>query len=159
MSSSTLVAEPGTQEIVMTRVFDAPRDLVFRTMLDPQLIPKWWGPRRLATVVETMDVRPGGKWRYLQKDEAGNEFAFNGEYREVSPPDRVVSTFEFEGVPGHIAVDNVTLEEHDGQTTLTIRTVFASVEDRDGMLNSGMEGGATESHDRLAELLAEISGK
>ena len=147
------VTTPSDREIVLTRVFDAPRDLVFRAYTDPKAIPQWWGPRNLTTRVDKMDVRPGGAWRFVQRDADGNEFAFNGVYREITPPERVVSTFEFEGMPGHIAVETMTLEEHDGRTTLTTTSVFASVEDRDGMLQSGMESGAAETMDRLAELV------
>ncbi|MGH2534644.1 MAG: SRPBCC family protein [Thermomicrobiales bacterium] len=148
------ISTPSDREIVFTRVFDAPRDLVYQAYTDPDLIPKWWGPRGSTTIVDTMDVRPGGKWRYIQREADGAEYAFNGEYREVVPPERLVYTFEFEMMPGHIAVDTITLEEADGKTTLTNTSHYDSVEDRDGMLSSGMEAGAAESMDRLAELLA-----
>ncbi len=150
---TTIIAEPGKPEILATRVFDAPRELVFKVSMDPKLIPQWWGPRYLTTIVEKMDVRPGGKWRFIQRDPAGNEYAFNGEYREVTPPERVVQTFEFEGMPGHISVETAEYEEYDGKTRLNERVVFESVEDRDGMLASGGESGWIESHDRLEELL------
>ena len=156
-SSGLTVATPSDREIVMTRVFDAPRELVFRAYTDPEAIPLWWGPRRLTTTVVEMDVRPGGAWRFVQRDADGNEYGFHGVYREIVPPERVVSTFEFEGMPGHVAVDTVTLEEHDGKTTLTTRSLFDTVEDRDGVLQSGMESGAAESMDRLAELLATMA--
>ena len=152
--ATTLVAEPGRQEIVLRRVLDAPRELVFKTMTDPSLIPNWWGPNGLTTVVEKMDVRPGGAWRFVQRDPDGNEFAFNGVYHQVLPPERLVYTFEFEGVPGHVLLETVTFEELDGKTRLTDRSVFQTVEDRDAMVQSGMESGAKETMDRLAELLA-----
>jgi uncharacterized protein YndB with AHSA1/START domain len=101
-----------------------------------------------------MDVRPGGAWRFVQRDPDGNEFAFNGVYHEVLPPERLVYTFEFEGVPGHVLLETVTFEELDGKTRLTDRSVFQTVEDRDAMVQSGMESGAKEAMDRLAELLA-----
>jgi uncharacterized protein YndB with AHSA1/START domain len=143
-------------EIEMTRVFDAPRELVFKAYTDPELIPKWWGQRSAVTIVDVMDVRPGGKWRYIQRSPEGEEYAFRGEYREVSPPDRLVSTFEFEGMPGHVSVDDLTLVEENGRTTMIVKGIFASKDDRDGMLASGMEAGAAELYDRLAELLAEL---
>jgi uncharacterized protein YndB with AHSA1/START domain len=149
---------PSDREIVMTRVFDAPRELVFKVCTDPTLIPQWWGPRILTTTVDKMDVRPGGVWRFVQRDPGGNEFAFNGEYREIVPPARIVQTFEFEAMPGHVVLETVTFEDHDGKTKLTVTSLFQNVEDRDGMLQSGMEAGATESHDRLAELLAKVQG-
>jgi uncharacterized protein YndB with AHSA1/START domain len=140
MSKATLTADPAKQDIVMTRVFDAPRELVFKTYTDPAHIPHWWGPKNLSTTVERMDVKPGGGWRFVQRDGDGNEYAFHGVYHEVVAPERLVFTFEFEGMPGHVMLATVTF-------------VFQTIEDRDGMLASGMEQGATESMDRLAELL------
>jgi uncharacterized protein YndB with AHSA1/START domain len=145
-------------EVMLTRIFDAPPELVFKAHTDPDLIPRWWGLRGNTTVVEKMDVRPGGTWRFIQLDAEGDEFAFNGEYREVVPSQRLVNTFEFEGVPGHIILDTVVFEElPDGMTKLTATSLFETVEDRDGMLNSGMEDGSNESWDRLAELLTGLS--
>ena len=144
---------PSDREIVMTREFDAPRELVFEAYTNPEHIPQWWGPRVLTTTVHKMDVRPGGVWRFVQRDPNGNEYAFHGEFREIVPPERIVYTFEFEGMPGHVLIETVTFEEHEGKTKLTARALFQTVKDRDGMLNSGMEHGAAESMDRLAELL------
>jgi uncharacterized protein YndB with AHSA1/START domain len=142
-------------EIVMSRVFNAPRELVFRAYTDPALIVQWWGPRNVTTVVDKMDVKAGGLWRYIQRDEKGNEYGFKGEYREVTPPERLVNTFEFEPMPGHIVVDTAVFEAlPGGKTRVTVTSQFASKEDRDGMMNSGMEQGATESWDRLSELVA-----
>ena len=154
MPKTNLIAEPRKQEIVVTRVFDAPRARVFKTMTDPALIPDWWGPKYLTTTVEQMDVRPGGVWRFVQRDADGNTYAFHGVYHEVVPPERLVYTFEFEGTPGHVLLETVTFEEQNGQTKVTDQSVFQSVKDRDGMLQSGMEQGAAESEDRLAALLA-----
>ena len=153
-SATLTVTTPSDREIVMTRVFDAPRALVFKACTDPDAIPRWWGWRTSTTTVDKMDVRPGGAWRFVQRDAEGNEYAFHGVFREIMPPERVVWTFEFEGMPGHVSVDTMTLEERDGRTTLTSTSLFESAEDRDGMLNSGMEAGAAETYDRLAELLA-----
>ncbi len=144
---------PTDREIVMERVFDAPRARVFQAYTDPKLIPLWWGPGRFTTTVDKMDVRPGGVWRYVSRGSDGTEYAFNGVYREIKRPERLVSTFEFEGMPGHIVVDTATFEERGGKTKVTVTSRFESVEDRDGMLKSGMEDGAAESWDRLAELL------
>lgn len=151
---SITVTLPSDREVVITRVFDAPRDLVFKAFTDPKLIPHWWGPRKYKTTVDKMDVRPGGAWRFVHRDEESNEHGFRGVYREIIPPERLVYTFEWEGLPGHILVETVTLEERDGKTTVTDHALFDTVEDRDGMLKSGMESGATESMDRLEELLA-----
>ena len=146
---------PSDREILMTRVFDAPRELVWGVMSNPAQIPNWWGPARYTTTVATMDLRPGGSWRFVHAGPDG-EFGFHGEYREIVPPERLVYTFEFEGMPGHVLVDTITLEDLDGKTRVTARSTFDTVEDRDGMLNSGMETGAAESYDRLAAILATL---
>jgi uncharacterized protein YndB with AHSA1/START domain len=153
MTKINLIAEPGKQQIVITRIFDAPRQLVYKAMTDPELIPQWWGPKRLTTTIDKMELRPGGLWRYVQHDPAGNEYAFHGVYHEIMPHERLVYTFEFEGMPGHVTLETEAFEDHDGQTKWTDQVVFQSVEDRDGMLSSGMEAGSSESMDRLAELL------
>jgi uncharacterized protein YndB with AHSA1/START domain len=150
----TLVTvEPGKQEIIITRVFDAPRALVFKAYTDPAAVPEWWGPRYLTTTVDKMEVRPGGLWRFCQRDAQGNEFDFHGVYHSVESPVRLVSTFEFEGAPGHVSLETLSLEEQDGKTALKSIAVFQSVEDRDAMVGSGMEGGVIETYDRFEELL------
>jgi uncharacterized protein YndB with AHSA1/START domain len=156
MTGKTIITTPTDREIVITRIFDAPRELVFRVSMDPTLIPRWWGPARIGITVEKMDVRPGGTYRFVQHGPDGSEVGFHGEYREVVLPERVVQTFEFEGMPGHVALETSTFEDAGGRTKLTITELFESVEDRDGMLQSGMEEGLTETHDRLAALLAEL---
>jgi len=115
------------------------------------------GPRRFTLTVCEMAFRPGGAYRFVQRDTDGNEFAFRGEYREIVPPERIVHTFEFEGMPGHVSVETLALVEQDGKTTLTATSVFDSVEDRDGTLQSGMEAGARETWDRLAEHLGAMA--
>jgi uncharacterized protein YndB with AHSA1/START domain len=152
-SNATTFSTPSDREIVMTRVFDAPRELVFKAYTDPQAIEQWWGPRAYTTIVDKLDVRPGGKWRFINRNSEGVEFAFNGEYREVVPPERLVCTFEFEGMPGHVMIATAIFDDLDGKTMLTSTSLFSSVEDRDGMLESGMESGARDSWDRLAEYL------
>jgi len=155
MSNATLIDSlvPGSQEIVLSRTFDAPKALVFRALTDPESIPKWWGPRRYETAVDVMEPRFGGRWRFVHHDATGRFHAFHGVYHAVEAPDRIVYTFEYEGVPGHVLLATQTLEEVDGRTTLTETSVFQSVADRDGMVAAGMESGATESMDRLGELL------
>jgi uncharacterized protein YndB with AHSA1/START domain len=152
-----LTAEPGKQELVITRIFDAPRDLVFKAYTDPELVPRWWGPRSYTTTVDTMDVRPGGTWRYLQRDAGGEEYGFHGVYHDVTPPERLIYTFEFEPMPGHVALETVTLEDLNGRTKVTDRVVYQTVEDRDGTLQSGMEEGMNETMDRFADLLKDLS--
>ncbi len=154
-----ITAEPGKQEIVITREFDAPRELVFKACTDPQLIPQWWGPRYLSTEVDTMDLRPGGLWRFINRDAEGNEYAFHGVYHEVLAPERIIDTFEFEGFPetGHVTLETMTLEAlPGGRTRFTTQSVFQSVSDRDAMLQGGMESGVHDTYDRLAELLKKM---
>jgi uncharacterized protein YndB with AHSA1/START domain len=103
-----------------------------------------------------MDARPGGQWRFVQRDTAGHEYAFHGVYHEVRSPERIVDTFEFEGTPGHVSLETCLLEETGGRTKMTGRSVYQSVEDRDTMLEAGMEEGVLETMDRLAELLAKV---
>jgi uncharacterized protein YndB with AHSA1/START domain len=153
MAKLNLVAEPGMHALSMTRDFNAPRALVFKAMTDPTLIPRWWGPKGYTTAVDKMEVCMGGIWRYVQRDADGNEFAFRGVYHQVMPPERLVYTFEWEGLPGHILLETVTLEERGGKTTVTDSSVFQSVEDRDGMIQQGMEDGANDSWDLLEALL------
>jgi len=144
-------------EIQIAREFDAPRELVFKAMTDPALLSRWWGPRKYRTVVDELDARPGGKWRMRNIGADGDEHAFRGEFREVVPPERVVWTFEYVPLPGHISVETMTLAERDGRTLLTVRNQFSSKEDLEGMINSGMESGARESYERLDEVLAELN--
>ena len=155
-ATTDVVAEPGRQDVVITRVFDAPRELVYRVFTDPEQVPDWWGPAGDRMVVDEMDVRPGGRWRYVETDGDGNEYGFHGIYHQVTPPERLVYTFEFEGMPGHVMMETITFEDlGDGRTKLIDVGVFQTVEDRDGMVASGMESGARESMDRLAALLAQ----
>ena len=155
-NGTRIIAERGKQEVIITRVFDVPRNLVFRANTDRDLIPQWWGPKRFTTTIDKMDVKPGGQWRFVQRDAAGNEYAFHGVYHEVRSPERIVDTFEFEGMPGHVSLETCTLEEIGGKTKMTGRSVYQTVEDRDGMLKSGMEEGVFETMDRLAELLTKL---
>jgi|SRR5947209_11323515 len=150
--SKLKVTTPSDREIVLMREFDAPRALVFEAITDPKAVPNWWGPRRFTTIVDQMDPRAGGAWRYICRDETG-EYAWHGTYREVSPPSRLVYTFEFEGAPGYVSLETISLEEHEGKTISTNRVLFDTREARDAMLATGMTTGAAETLDRLAELL------
>jgi uncharacterized protein YndB with AHSA1/START domain len=147
------VTTPGEREIHIVREFDAPRDRVFATFTDPKLISEWWGPRRTTTIVDQMDVRPGGAWRFVIRNADGSETAFRGTYREVTPPERVVQTFEWEGMPGHVSVETATFEDLGDRTRVTTHSLFHTGEERDGMIAAGMEGGLNESYSRLDELL------
>ena len=151
-SGAVTVTTPSDQEIVMSRVFDAPRERVFEAHSKCEYIKRWWG--RGNPLDCEIDFRPGGTWRFVEHAPDGNDYGFHGEYREIVAPERIVQTFEYEGMPGHVAVETLVLTEVDGNTTLTSTTRFDTKEDRDGMLGSGMEEGTNESYNQLDELLA-----
>ena len=156
-NTTKITAEPGKQEILITREFDAKRELVFQAFTDADLFAQWLGPRRLKTTFERFEPRAGGSWRFVHEDQSGNKYAFHGVYHEVSAPERIIGTFEFDGIPekGHVTLETTRFEALPGdRTRLTTRSVFQSVEDRDGALRSGMDRGIIESYERLDELLA-----
>jgi uncharacterized protein YndB with AHSA1/START domain len=155
-SPTKITAEPGKLEIIIEREFDGPRELVFKAFTDPKLYAQWLGPRGFATKLEMFEPRSGGSWRYIQKDQNGNEYAFHGVNHEVTEPERIIGTFEFEGLPekGHVILQTARFVAMPGnRTKLTSQSIFQSVADRDGMLQSGMEMGVNDSYDRLDELL------
>lgn len=152
-SGKLTVTTPSDTEIQMTRVFDAPRDLVFEAHSSAEHMKNWWGPRKYETISAEVDFRPGGKWRIVHRGPDGEEYGFHGEYREIVRPERIVWTFEFEGAPGQVAVETLTLEERDGKTTLTALSEAGTKEARDAVLESGMTEGAAETFDRLDEYL------
>jgi len=154
MAKTTITAEPGVPTVVVTREFDAPPDLLFRAHVDPDLLVRWLGPRRLTMAIDHLEVRHGGTWRYTHRDAEGNEYGFHGVYHGTPSVDGITQTFEFEGMPGHVSLEKATFEERDGRTLLRQVAVYQSVEDRDGMIASGMEAGVRDSMDRLNELVA-----
>ncbi|MFI5954658.1 SRPBCC family protein [Cryptosporangium sp. NPDC051539] len=156
MSDTVITAEPGTAQVVITREFDAPRDLVFRCYTDPDLIARWMGPRELTTKITEYDVRDGGRWSYVSADADGNEYGFRGVFHGTPTPDLTIQTFEFLGLPGHVALEALTMTEENGRTLVRTLSSFQSVEDRDGMVESGMEVGVRDSDARMEELLAEL---
>ncbi len=140
---------PSDTQILITREFAAPMRLVWRAWTEPELIKRWWaGERGEVTHVE-VDLRVGGRWRYVMTADGGGEVGFHGEYRELVAPERMVSTEVYEGVPGAESVNTLTLTEHDGRTTLTVLVQHPSRENRDGHIALGMEGGLQESLDAL----------
>jgi len=153
-----VTAEPGKQEVFITREFDAPRELVFKAHTDPKLYAQWLGPRGYEMILETFEPHSGGRDRYIHKDQNGNEFGFHGVFHEISE-ELMIQTFEFEGLPesGHVTLDTMRLEKLPGdRTRVTIQSLFQSVSDRDGMVQSGMEHGMREGYERLDELLEKI---
>jgi uncharacterized protein YndB with AHSA1/START domain len=156
-AAKAIVTTPGEREIHVEREFDAPRDRVYAVYTDPKLIPEWWGPRGTTAVVEQMDVQPGGGWRFVIHNSDGSETAFRGTYREVTPPERIVQTFEWEGMPGHVSVETATFEDLGDRTKVTTTSLFHTTEERDGMIGSGMESGLQETYERLDAVLAQLA--
>jgi len=151
--SKSKVTKQGDREIRVERVFDAPRERVWSAMTESKLIAQWWG-RGHKLVVESNDVKPGGKWRFVEHAPEG-AFGFEGRFREVKAPERLVLTFGWDGMPGHEIVNSMALEDlGNGRTRLVDMMVFESRKDRDGMLESGMETGMEESYAALDRLLA-----
>ncbi len=150
----TTLSLPSDREILMTRKFDAPREIVWETITDPLLIPQWFGFAADTTEVKTMDVRPGGKWRYITTTSGGEVVDFHGTYREVVAPEKLVYSFLFGDLPEGDGFVEITLVEKDGVTELRDRGVFGSKEERDAVIASGMETGARETYERLSELIA-----
>jgi uncharacterized protein YndB with AHSA1/START domain len=155
---SAVVTLPSDTEILITRAFDAPADLVFQAYTTPELVKRWWGFETSEWLVCEVDLRVGGTWRYVTREEGGFEVAFHGEYREIDAPHRLVSTEVYEGAPvpdpddaGTLNI--VTLDEADGVTTMTVLVQAPSQEVRDAIIESGMEGGMQVSYDRLEDLV------
>lgn len=159
VNDTKITAKQDKQELFIEREFDAPRELVFKAYTDPKLYVQWIGPRGLETTLEKFESKNNGSWRYIQRDKEGNEFAFHGVNHEVLAPERIIGTFEFEGLPesGHVILQTAKFDVlPDNRTKVTSQSVFQSVEDRDGMMHSDMEEGVNDSYDRLDELLEKM---
>jgi uncharacterized protein YndB with AHSA1/START domain len=155
-SRRATITKPSDREVRIERIFDAPRDRVWRAFTDPALVAQWWG-RGNKLDIERMDVKRGGHWRFVEHAPSGSH-GFEGRYREVTPPERIVQTFEWDGMPAYVAIETVTLEDlGDGRTKVVNVSLFHTTEERDGMLNSGMEGGLNESYAALDRVLADMS--
>lgn len=156
-NQTTITAEPGKQEVIITREFDAPRELVFKAFTDPKIIVKWLGPKDYTMTINKWESKNGGSWEYTHADKKGNKFSFHGVCHELTAPERIIQTFEFDGLPekGHVAMETARFESLPGNRTRVItQSVFQSVEDRDGMVQSGMEYGVRDSHERLDEIFS-----
>ncbi|MEP7255967.1 MAG: SRPBCC family protein [Ferruginibacter sp.] len=153
-----ITAEKDKQEVFITREFDYPRELVFKAHADPDLLIQWLGPDSRIIKIEKYDSRTGGSYRYFVCNQAGKPVAaFNGVIHEVTFPERIMQTFEFEGLPerGHVSLDTMLFEELPGnRTKLIIHSVFRSIEDKEGMMQSGVESGVNEGYVKLDNLLA-----
>jgi uncharacterized protein YndB with AHSA1/START domain len=157
LRTDTMAVYSDGTDLVFERTFDAPRELVWKAFTDPELIQRWWGPRGTTTTVAEMDVRPGGKWRYVSRAPDRDEVSFHGEYLEVDPPNRFKWTFLFavEGLGDQGGPETFIFEDVDGKTKVTSTGHFGSVEEIEAALATGMIAGAVESWDRLEAMLAE----
>jgi len=159
VQNETSITTPSDTEIRIEREFDAPRSLVWEAYTDPELLPEWLGPRELSMTIDEFDCRSGGSYRFTHSDAEGNTFVFFGELREVREPELIERTFAWEGMPGKQSVERAEFEELDGgRTRLVVTSTFDSKEDRDGMLQSGMDRGVNDSYERLDELFARRQG-
>lgn len=157
LNTGTLkVTTPSEREIVMTRVFNAPRHLVYDALTTPELLKRWFGPRGWSLDVCEVDLRVGGAWRFVLQGPNGEQMGMRGVYRELARPDRTVHTESFDDYPGESLV-TCDLVEHDGKTTLTGTVLYESQMIRDMVVTSGMEHGAAETYDKLAEFLASVN--
>ncbi|MET8466248.1 SRPBCC family protein [Micromonospora zamorensis] len=145
---------PSDREVTLTRSFDAPRELVYAAHTQAEHLKHWWGRGNPLDV--EIDFRVGGHYRCVEHAQDGNDYAFRGEYREIVVPERIVQTFEFEGMPGQVAVETLVFTEQDGRTTITSSTRFDTTAQRDGMIDSGMAQGAAESYAALDRYLAAL---
>lgn len=157
MSETKIQAPDGVPFIDVSRAFDAPRDLVFRAFTEPDLLVQWLGPGKYEMVIDEYDVRAGGRWRYIHRDADGNEYGFHGVFHGEPSPDGFVQTFEFEGAPGHVSLDQLVLEERDGGTVVHTHSVYQSLEDRNAMVESGMAEGMNDGFNRLDILLERLT--
>ena len=154
-----VVKKQGERQIHIEREFDAPRERVFEAFTDAEQIVQWWGPHDTTTVVDELDARTGGDYRFVHKNSDGSETAFRGAFREVTPPERIAWTFEWDGMPGYVSIDETEFEDlGDGRTRVTTISTFFYEAERDGMIEAGMESGLQDSYERLDELLAKDAG-
>jgi uncharacterized protein YndB with AHSA1/START domain len=155
-SGTATVTLPSDHEILITREFEAPRHLVYKAWTTPELVKRWWSGRRGEMTIAEIDLRVGGTWRYVMVADGGFEVAFHGEYREIVPDERLVSTEVYEGMPDGEALDILTLTEADGRTTLTLLVQHTSKEHRDAHIDSGMEVGMQEGMDLLEQVAVSL---
>ena len=156
-SGTAVVTLPTDTQILITREFNAPGHLVYKAYTTPELIKRWWSGDRGEVTLAEVDLRVGGRWRYVMKANGGFEVGFHGEYREIVPNERLVTTEIYEGMPEGEAVVTHTFSEKDGRTTLTILMLLPSQADRDAVINSGMEGGMQESMDHLEQVAVSLN--
>jgi uncharacterized protein YndB with AHSA1/START domain len=146
------VTLPADDQILITREFDASKELVYRAWTTPELVKRWFGGNHGEVVSAEIDLRVGGQWRYVTSDGAGRDAAFHGEYREIVPGERIVSTEVYEGAPDGEALNTLTLTERDGRTIMTVLIQHQSQAIRDAVLQAGMEAGMNAALDKLEQV-------
>ena len=156
MATTQITAEPAVPQLVVTSEFAAPRDLLFRAYTDPELLVQWLEPRGLTLIVDYLDPRHGGPWRYTGSDADGNKYFFHGVFHGTPSPDGIVQTVEFDGMPGHVCLETVTFTERGNTTLVTQNIVYQSARDRDRALRFDMAEDINESIERLEDLLAQL---
>jgi uncharacterized protein YndB with AHSA1/START domain len=158
MGTSKITAEPGSLQILVEREFDAPAEVLFRAHVDPELLKQWMGPDDLSMEIPTFEPRDGGRWDWVFTAPDGDVQRFHGvTHGRPSVENGIMGTFEWLGLPGHVSFQTMTFDEHDGRTTLRSNSVFQTLEDRDGMIASGMESGMNEGYAKLDKLLATLT--
>jgi uncharacterized protein YndB with AHSA1/START domain len=158
MGTSKITAEPGSLQILVEREFDTPAEVLFRAHTDPDLLKQWLGPDGLMMDIPTFESRDGGRWDWVFTSPDGDVQRFHGvTHGTPSVENGITGTFEWLGLPGHVSFQTMTFEEHDGRTTLRSNSVFQTVEDRDGMIASGMESGMNEGYAKLDKLLTTLT--
>ncbi len=158
-NGTATVTLPTDRQILITREFEAPRHLVYKAWTTPELVKRWWHANRGQVTIAEIDLRVGGVWRYVSVTESGMEVAFHGEYREITPNERIVSTEVYEGIPDaeqHAALNTLTLTERDGRTLLTVLVEHPTKEGRDAHINSGMEPGMQDALDLLEQVAVSL---
>jgi uncharacterized protein YndB with AHSA1/START domain len=157
MGTTDVSAPAGVPFIDISREFDASPELLYRAYVKPELLAQWLGPRRFTMIVERWEPRDGETWRYIHRDDQGNEFGFHGVFHGPQTIDGMLQTFEFEGAPGHVSLDKLTFEPRGTRTAIRIHSVHQSVEARDAMVEAGMADGLNEGFARLDELIDRLS--
>ena len=158
-SGTAKVTLPTDEQILITREFDAPRHLVYKALTTPELVKRWWNAKRGEVTIAEIDLRVGGKWRSVMVADDGTEVGFHGEYREIVPNERIVSTEAYEGIPdpdANATVNTITLVEQDGRTSMSVLVQAPSKEVRDAIIDSGMEAGMQDAYDLLEEVAVSL---
>ena len=154
MNQTDFIVDKDKLEVTTRRTFKASAERLFKAHTDPAEIPQWWGPGNLTTTVDKLELRPGGAWRFVQREPEGQEHAFRGVFKEIDEPTKLVSTFEYEPMAGHVLTQTVTFDEQpDGTTKLTTVAHYDNLQDLQGMVDMAMEDGQRESMERLAAMV------